>query len=674
MPSKKKSKHTHNADQSRYSRLSADTLEYIRSMHALFKTAQEEENEEEATTIISRTFEELGEGSSEVDIVCDAEASRILEELLNAANPTLLATFASLCLKDDNLGLMCTSSPFGSHVLETLLDRLGEGSDPALEEVLEAFTDRSAGHLFDMISSKYGSFVARRLVSVLAGLRNSNRGDGSSDGGRGDRSYANRSKYNLADKCGPGGSGTGGGMVASTSSNPDRILLLTKLTNKLTSDELTSTDIHELQTSPFAGPFLKALLQATAAVGDVIDEKQRTELVVCLLGGNPKLGGESVTADAMYRLMTDRSGSHLVEAALLAAPDALFPKLCTTAFKGRLPALAQHQSANFTVQTAIAHVKRPQQLKRMFEDLKDSFVALLRGRRAGIITVLLAASLRLNTLQGESSKAVWEAVTEAFKNERHPTPLHSLLTLDTQVRLGKQRGKLSPLGCAMAISLLQFPKGMTKEWNAALENMSTAELAQVAMDPGGCRVLESYLGHEDTPGSRKDALLEKIQGSWADIACFGSGNKFVERCFLICTDASVKKQIASELAQAEDRIAATHRGPGLLRTCAVHAVKTDPENFEKRVKAAQATRAEFEQLFGDGDRGGDDPRQNDKTEGEEHGDEHKGRKSAEGEEKGKKEEKKKRKSSPGENDDKDKKKGKKDSKEKKEKKRPKKDK
>lgn len=153
----------------------------------------------------------------------------------------------------------------------------------------------------------------------------------------------------------------------------------------------------------------------------------------------------------------------------------------------------------------------------------------------------------------------------------------------------------------MCISLLQFPKGMTKEWNAALEGMSTAELVQVAMDPGGCRVLESYLGHEDTSSSRKDALLEKIQGSWADIACFGSGNKFVERCFLLCSDASVKKQIASELAQAEDRIAATHRGPGLLRTCAVHAVKTDPENFEKRVKAAQATRAEFEQLFGGGD-------------------------------------------------------------------------
>ena len=573
------------APSARYSRLNADTLTYMREMHGHFTDAKETDDGDEGSTmaIIERVFEEMEE--QEVDIVCDAECSRMLEEYVRAASPELLGRFASMCLKGDTLGLMCTSSPFGSHVLETLLDRVAA---MGLEEVLEEFVGVAASHLYDMISSKYGSFVARRLVSVLAGMRHSTKGEDDQ------RSYANRSKYNLADKVqGAAGQAGAGGQEAGVS--PQRTALLTTLCAKLMSDELTAKDIHELQTSPFAGPFLKALLQA---MGAVAEESTRADLVVCLLGGNPKLGADSVTEDTMYRLMTDRSGSHLVEAALLAAPDALFSKLCTTAFKGRLPALAQHQSANFTVQAAISHVKRPQQLKRMFEDLKDSFVGLLRGRRAGIVTVLLAAALRLNTLQAECAKTLWNAATEAFKSERHPTPLHSMLTLDTQVRLGKQRGKLSPLGCAAVISVLQYPKGMAKEWNAALEGMSTGELVQIAMDPGGCRVLESYLGHEDTAPKRKDALLTKIQGSWADIACFGSGNKFVERCFLLSMDASVKKQIASELAQAEDRIAATHRGPGLLRTCGVHAIKTDEANWEKRVKAAEATRAEFEQLFG----------------------------------------------------------------------------
>jgi hypothetical protein len=564
----------------RYSRLDGDTLSYWRSMHDCFKQAKDDEDD--TAPILQRVFEEM-EGQ-EVDIVCDAECSRILEEFMRMAGPQELGRFASLCLKEDNLGLMCTSSPFGSHVLETMLDRVGEMN---MDEVLEQFVEAAAGHLYDMISSKYGSFVARRLVAICSGVRHSTKGDDDQ------RSYSNRSKYNLADKvqagCGNGFSGN---------SNQHRVGLLSKLCNKLMSDELTAKDIHDIQTSPYAGPFLKALLQA---MGMVAEEQARSDIVVCLLGGNPAVGADSITSDAMYRLMTDKSGSHLVEAALLAAPDALFTKLCTTAFKGRLPTLSQHQAANFTVQAAIAHVKKPQQLKRMFEDLKDSFVALLLGRRAGIITVLLAAALRLNTLQAECSKTLWDALQEAFSAENHQSPLHSLLTLDTRVRLGKQRGKLSSLGCAAAISIFQFPKGMTKEWNNALECLSTAELAQISMDPGGCRVLESYLGHEDTTPKRKDALLSKIQGSWADIACFGSGNKFVERCFQISSDTSIKKQIASELAGAEERIAATHRGPGLLKMCGVHAIKSDEDNWEKRVKAAEATRAEFEQLFGAGE-------------------------------------------------------------------------
>ena len=133
--------------------------------------------------------------------------------------------------------------------------------------------------------------------------------------------------------------------------------------------------------------------------------------------------------------------------------------------------MAQHPSANFTVQAAISHVKKSQQLKRMYEDLRDSFVALLRGRRGGVITVLLAAAAKLNCIQAECSATLWESLEKSFPKDQNQnkTPLHSLLTLDTTVELGTTEGRLSALGCAAAISLFQYPKGMTKEWNKALE-------------------------------------------------------------------------------------------------------------------------------------------------------------------------------------------------------------
>lgn len=493
--------------------------------------------------------------------------------------------------------------PFGSHVLETLLDAIvkhildlqrnhrGSEEESKLLAALEEFARVASENLLDMINSKYGSFVARRLVNILSGdVKDQNKIKQGADTGSildQKRSYENSNKKNLA-------------MKVEVRDHLDiliepRVDLLQRMCKIFMSEDFTGRDIRDLQMSRHAGPFLKVLLQAMGRVGN---EQQRSDIVICLLGGNPAVGADSISSDSLYQLMTDRSGSHLVEAALLAAPDSIFGKLCTTGFKGRLPALSQHPSANFTVQAAISHVKKPQQLKRMYEDLKDSFVGLLKGRRGGVVTVLLAAAAKLNCIQAECATTLWDSLKTSFSGDQNKTPLHSLLTLDTTVELGKSEGRLSALGCAAAISLFQYPKGMTKEWNKSLENFDSKELSQVALDPGGCRVLESYLGNEDTSEQRRNMIMEKLQGSWGAIACFGSGNKFVETCFTICTDSSVKKEIAKELAQAETKIAATHRGPALLATCKVQDMKVDEKNWEHRIESAVEVRKEFEDLFG----------------------------------------------------------------------------
>jgi len=480
------------------------------------------------------------------------------------------------------------------HIIDHQRSFQGSEEERKLLSVLEQFAQVASDNLFDMINSKYGSFVARRLVAILSGdIKDQNKAKLGNEVIDQKRSYSNSNKKNLAMK-------VEGRDHVDTLLEP-RVDLLQRMCKIFMSEEFTSKDIHDLQTSRHAGPFLKVLLQAMGRVGD---EQQRSDIVICLLGGNPAVGPDSISSDSLYHLMTDRSGSHLVEAALVAAPDSVFGKLCTNGFKGRLPALAQHPSANFTVQAAISHVKKSQQLKRMYEDLRDSFVALLRGRRGGVITVLLAAAAKLNCIQAECSATLWESLEKSFPKDQNQnkTPLHSLLTLDTTVELGTTEGRLSALGCAAAISLFQYPKGMTKEWNKALENLSPEEVSQIAMDPGGCRVLESYLGHEDTTVQRRHALMEKIKGSWGAIACFGSGNKFVEMCFTTCADTKVKKQIAQELAEAETKIASTHRGPALLTTCRVRDIKVDEKNWENRIQSAVETRKEFEDLFGSGEK------------------------------------------------------------------------
>lgn len=456
-----------------------------------------------------------------------------------------------------------------------------------MNAILEEITDVAVENFLDMVNSKYGSFVARRLVHVLAGeIYDPKKARRKNDSDPMSRSYVHSVKLNLASK-----------VVGQSTGHPavePRGDLLEKVCRVFLSDDLGPKDIKDLQCSTFAGPFLKALMEVVGRVGD---ENIRNSVIIALLGGNPAVGPDSITPDTLYHLMTDKSGSHLVEAALVAAPDTLFNKLCTSGFKGRMAALAQHPAANFAVQAGIAHAKKSQQLKRMFEDLRDDFGTLLRGRRGGVVTVLLAAAARLNCLQGDIAQSLWKCMEEAFRGDQHKSPLHTWLTLDTTVILGADRGRLSPLGCSALVTILQFPKGMAKSWNQALENLTAGEIRAVALDSGGCRVLEAYLTHEDTSLKRKTAMLQNIHGTWADIALSGAGSRFVESCYGLA-EAADKKHIAQELSTAETKIAGTYRGPILLQKCRVDEMRKGSDVWESKVKVVEETKKEFEEIFG----------------------------------------------------------------------------
>ena len=92
----------------RYSRLDSETQSYFREVDAHFKTLVEDgSSSEEQEILIGNFFEEIQ--GREVDIVTDAECSRIVEVLIGHASHAQLKQFAGICIKDDNLGLICTS-------------------------------------------------------------------------------------------------------------------------------------------------------------------------------------------------------------------------------------------------------------------------------------------------------------------------------------------------------------------------------------------------------------------------------------------------------------------------------------------------------------------------------------------------------------------------------------
>lgn len=93
----------HGQEQARYSRLNQETLQYYREINAHFKSVTDED---EKQLMADNVFEETA--GREVEIVPDAECSRVLEQLIPYASTEAFVRFIENCTKDDNLGMICT--------------------------------------------------------------------------------------------------------------------------------------------------------------------------------------------------------------------------------------------------------------------------------------------------------------------------------------------------------------------------------------------------------------------------------------------------------------------------------------------------------------------------------------------------------------------------------------
>lgn len=97
-----------------YSRLDGETLSYFREVDGHVQEQLRGDGDGEGglslERIVENVFEEMK--GREAEIVCDAECSRIVERMLSHAPRHVIVGFAGACLKDDQLGIICTSYVF----------------------------------------------------------------------------------------------------------------------------------------------------------------------------------------------------------------------------------------------------------------------------------------------------------------------------------------------------------------------------------------------------------------------------------------------------------------------------------------------------------------------------------------------------------------------------------
>ena len=95
------------------------------------------------------------------------------------------------------------------------------------------------------------------------------------------------------------------------------------------------------------------------------------------------------------QLVESRSGSHLFEAIIRAAPRGVLGEIFRRFFRGKMRAVAGHPTAKFVLQALFGATRDGDHVNTALQELGPDFGSLLRERRAGVVAAVLAACARL---------------------------------------------------------------------------------------------------------------------------------------------------------------------------------------------------------------------------------------------------------------------------------------
>ncbi|KAG2499537.1 hypothetical protein HYH03_002483 [Edaphochlamys debaryana] len=621
-----------------------ETVAYLEEVVTHFKTLVDDE---ERSLLVGNVLEEIA--GKEVKVAGDPVCSRHVETLMAAAQAGQLLRFITSVSDVDGFFTL-VSSPFGSHVVEKLLVRLESQLDSMSQEEFDEFQkvltllfEAVAPHLYDYATDRFATHVVRRLLCAAAG-RNvlppavksaaaaaqqqlpglSNKRAKTEDAPAG----------GLASRLGPGAGGAGAGGASALAAEllgaganeppparfPD---LLSKLVDVVCSDDYAGATVGELVYHPYACPLLQALLKAAAS-----DRKALRQLVPVLLGSTviddrSKGGAGAVLGgckeEEVVALLTDPTTSHLAEVMLQVLPAPILEEFHRRFLAPRLAELAQHPSANFVVQAALAAAPSKEVAKSQFEGLQGLLSDLLTRRRGGVVAALAAAL----GWHGVCQKEMCAALASALGSMPSPAGLKgdaalapALLCLDSFASVGANEPysaatraaggaqRLSPVGCSILIQVLRYGQGACRAFTDSVAALQPNDAARVGADPSGSRVLEALLGG-NAPAKVKAQLLGALAGRWEAVATTGSGAFLVESAYRL-GDAPAKEAIVSRLASAEKALEGCHWGPALMRKVGVEAYKRDPEQWRRHAASSTKTLDAFAAMFGAGTGAGGD--------------------------------------------------------------------
>ena len=504
------------------------TASYFYEIEALVeKDPDTPEAVEERTILAGNALEEAV--GFEMALSMDARCSRVMEKLLKACTDDDLVRYLAGVTKEPSDFFTMCKSLFGSRVAEFALGcvatRVGKHPDASLLEKLDAplraVSDAITAAAVDCAYDPRVSPVARKFLSLLSG-----------------RECSPSSKAaGLAGKL-KGGTSAAGSFADAADAPPERHKF-DALLNAFSDATLAALEpeLWNLTEDACGSAFLQALLNAHK--GDVASLNW---IIPGYLGCAPAEGTKEgeLLADAkesdVKQLVESRSGSHLFEAIIRAAPRGVLGEIFRRFFRGKMRAVAGHPTANFVLQALFGATRDGDHVNTALQELGPDFGSLLRERRAGVVAAVLAACARLRSGEREAAKNLARGLTAkmAARKEGRSQLAPALLWMDQHS--GFAGGRCSVLGAAMLQTLLKFPPDVVPQFVESTASLTTREATSAACDAGGSRALEAFLANP--------AHKPKMKNSWRRCPPSGSSWRRRRAGAMCCRRATARRSNA----------------------------------------------------------------------------------------------------------------------------------
>jgi len=603
-------------DRGRAMRVPSETVQYFEEISGALDqatakkaevplTVEEAETDQQAMLVSGALAEAEGQ---QVALALDAVCSRVLQRLLAVASAKEQLAFARALA---GKALEVVTSPFGSHVLETLCETLragcaAEGESVDAEQVaaaLQPLCDELAPHAARLAVHPAASPALRVILSCLSG-RDVRPGN------------AKGQLEHVAEAGDP----------SARAPKP-----LRRFTAALmTALESGGEDYWFMCTSPAASALLQSLCLAHAGFPRDLDA-----LLPRILGArctaSPATGAAepalaNVPKDALLHIACDAAGSRLLECVLRLASPPLRRELATHVFIGQMPALAEHPCGNFTLQAYLRSLREPRQdaapLSEALSELAPCMAALMQHSRGGVLVALLDACARIKTCERDAARALTKALAEAYssgteaaavdngeeaqqarapmdaKNGRYLQDLAPpLLRL---VSGGTSKGGFSHQGCAILTAALSLAPPAGRTFADSLAALPQGEALSAAQDASASRCVEAVLrgASGNAPPGVARKLATTLAGSWASLGRHPVASHVVDAAF-DGGDMRTREGIVTALASIIPSLAAQRHGPALMARLGVSEFKRDAEAWKRRHLNAAKVRNAFVDILRD---------------------------------------------------------------------------